>query len=90
MMNKNKVGLALGLFFAVMHAVWLLAIAIMPVALQKSLDWLWNLHALNPVWVINTAFLSWANAIMLVIVTFIVGYILGWVFTWCHNMFHKK
>ena len=88
MIDKNKVGLTLGLFFAIVHAVWALSVAVIPNILQSKLDWIFNLHFIEPVWKL-TAF-NFVNAIILVVVTFIVGYILGWVFAWAHNLFHKK
>ncbi|MBS3088521.1 hypothetical protein J4402_01955 [Candidatus Pacearchaeota archaeon] len=88
MIDKNKCGLALGLFFAIVHAVWALAVAIIPGSLQSFLDWIFALHFVAPVWSL-TAF-NFVNAILLVIVTFITGYILGWVFAWAHNLCHKK
>jgi len=87
-MNKNKIGLALGFLLAIVHAVWSLAVLIIPSQLQAFLNWVFKLHALLPVYTI-TAF-NIVNAILLVILTFVVGYILGWVFAWCHNRVHKK
>jgi len=88
MLDKYKVGLSVGLFFAVVHAGWALLVAIIPGVLQNFLDWVFNLHFLEPVWVLTT--FNFLNAILLVIVTFVIGYIFGWVFTWAHNLYHKK
>ena len=88
MIDKNKTGLTLGLFLAVVHAVWALAVAVIPGPLQASLDWIFNIHFLEPIWKL-TAF-NLINAIFLVIITFVIGYIFGWVFAWLHNLHHKK
>jgi len=87
-LDKNKIGLVVGLFFAIIHAIWALTVAIMPVTLQSFLDWIFNLHFIVPVWEL-TAF-NLLNALLLVIITFVFGFIFGWVFAWCHNMLHKK
>lgn len=87
-LNKNKLGLILGTFFALMHALWALAVAIGAGFLQTALDWIFKIHFLKPVYVI-TAF-SLSNAILLVIVTFVCGYIIGWVFAAIWNWIGKK
>ncbi len=88
MLDKNKIGLSVGLFLAMVHAVWALAVAIIPGALQSFLDWIFDIHFLEPIWKLTT--FNLINAIFLVIITFIIGYILGWVFVWVHNLYHKK
>lgn len=88
MLDKNKIGLAFGLFLAIVHAVWALSVAVVPGMLQSFLDWIFNIHFLNPVWVLTS--FNFANAIMLVAFTFIAGYVFGWVFAWAHNLIHTK
>ena len=88
MLDKNKTGITLGIFFAVVHAAWALLVLIVPGILQSSLNWIFRLHFLQPIWSITTFNLLYALG--LIIVTFIVGYILGWVFAWAHNLHHKK
>ncbi|MFA5019883.1 MAG: DUF5676 family membrane protein [Candidatus Pacearchaeota archaeon] len=87
-MNKNKLGLAVGILFAIIHAVWALAVLIIPGALQSFLNWVFKLHSLEPIWIITS--FNFLNAIFLVVVTFIIGFIIGWVFAWVHNLLHKK
>jgi hypothetical protein len=79
-MEKNKVGLALGSFFAVIHLVWALFVAITPNALQKFFDWIFNLHGIAPIIAITSMTLM--KALTLIVVAFIFGYIIGWVFAW--------
>jgi len=87
-MEKNKVGLVVGLFLAIVHAIWALTVAIIPNQLQSFLDWIFNIHFLVPVWKITE--FNFMNAIFLVIMTFVIGFIVGWVFAWLHNLLHKK
>jgi len=88
MIDKNKVGLTFGLFLAVVHAVWSLAVAVIPNELQSFLNWVFGLHALEPVFKLTS--FNLVNAIILVILTFVIGYIFGWVFAFLHNLLHKK
>jgi hypothetical protein len=87
-MDKNKTGLIVGYFLALVHLVWALAVIIMPDALQAGINWIFKIHGLMPVWIITS--LSILDALLLVIMTFISGYILGWVFAWINGMCHKK
>lgn len=85
--NKNKIGLIFGIFLAVMHALWSLAVAVMPGYLQKFLDWAFELHSLKPIYVITS--FNLVNAILLVALTFVVGYVFGWVFAVIWNWVKK-
>lgn len=88
MLDKNKIGLSLGIFFATVHAVFSLAVAVMPAMVQSYLNWMFKLHSFQPV--LTLAPFNLMNAVLLVVMTFIVGYILGFVFAWAHNVAHKK
>ena len=77
-LNKNKIGLALGTFIALMHAVWSLIVAVIPAQLQKFLDWVFVLHHIKPMYVLLP--FNIANAALLVVLTFVVGYVFGYVF----------
>ncbi len=87
-LDKNQVGLIVGIFFAVVHAAWALIIAIIPGTLQSFLNWMFELHFLEPIWTI-TAF-NLVNALLLVVMTFVCGYIFGWVFAAIWNQLSKK
>jgi len=87
-LNRNKVALTLGLAFAVFHAIWALMVAIIPGMLQGFLNWIFDVHFLERVWILTS--FDFLKAVELVIVTFVVGYVLGWIFAWCWNTFHKK
>lgn len=87
MFNKNKIGLIVGLFFAVVHAIWAFFVAVMPSSLQSFLNWVFVLHSLHPYWII-TAF-NFLNALFLLVVTFIFGYLFGYLFAGIWNWMHK-
>jgi hypothetical protein len=86
--SKNRLGLTLGIFFALIHAVWAIVISIMPSATQTMLNWVFMLHFLDPIYKITAANLI--NGLMLVILTFISGYVVGWVFAGIYNFIAKK
>ena len=77
--DKNVAGIVLGIFFALIHAVWLLFVAITPMGLQRFITWVLDLHHIAMPFSIITPF-NFLNALLLVIVTFVFGYIFGWVF----------
>ncbi len=85
--NKNKIGLVVGLFLAAIHALWAIAVAIIPSALQKSLDWIFAVHFLNSVFIISA--FNFIDAVYLVIMSFIAGYICGWIFAAFWNWVKK-
>jgi len=85
-LNKNKVGLILGFLFAMLHFIWSVFVLVFPSGLQKFLDWIFKLHFLNPIYILNQ--FSFGNAIILIIMTFIVGYIIGWIFAILWNKIH--
>ncbi len=86
-LNKNKIGLTLGLFLGLAHLIWAILVALIPSSLQNCLDWMFKIHGLRPYWIITT--ITFTDAILLVIVTFIAGYIVGWVYAYLHNFSHK-
>jgi hypothetical protein len=86
-MNNNKIGLIVGLLFAIIHAIWSFFIAVVPNQLQNFLDWVMELHSIEPYLTI-TAF-NFFNAVFLVIVTFVFGYLIGYLFAALWNWMHK-
>ena len=75
-LSKNKVGMTVGIYVAVWHALWSLLVGV-GVA-QEMLDWVLPLHFVGLA-VPITAF-SWINALILTIAAFIGGYLMGWLF----------
>ncbi len=77
-MNKNQVALAFGGIIALIHAIWVLAIAITPEGVKAFIDWILGLHFLAIPFTITPFAIG--PAVTLVVMTFIYGYIIGWVF----------
>jgi len=80
MMNKKQVGLTLGLFAAIIHLVWLIAVAI---GIQKYVDWILLLHSIKLDLLLTNVVLL--NAVLLIIIAFIGGYVVGYVFAAVYN-----
>jgi len=88
-MSKNRVGLVVGAFLALYHAVWSLGVAAIPEQLQSFMSWILALHHIDMPFTIVAPFVL-ANAIQLIIITFAFGYIIGWVFTWLVKVVGKR
>jgi hypothetical protein len=80
-LHVHKVGLAVGTFAALVHAVWALLVA-MGYGLGK-LNFVLGMHFIS-VPVTMTAF-SWGGGLMLVVLAGIMGYVAGAVFAWIWN-----
>lgn len=88
MQNKNKVGLAVGLWMMIVHAVWLFFVGVAPQGLQSFMNWIFGLHHLNNPYAIMP--FAFSKAIMLLIVTLIFGYIFGWLLAFAWKWAHKR
>jgi hypothetical protein len=86
-LSKNRVGLILGIFTALVYVVWDLAVALIPRILQKFLDWIFLLHSLNPVFIVTS--FDFLNAVLLVVMAFVIGYASGWGFAAVWNWIRK-
>ncbi len=87
-LDGKKTGLVLGCFFALIHLVWTIFVAITPSGVQKFMDWMLGLHRISvPVTIMPFHLMS---AILLVVMTFVFGYIFGYVFATLWNHFVKK
>ena len=84
-LSKNQVGLTLGIFAALVHLVWLIAVAI---GIQKAVDWILLLHSIKLDLILTNVVIL--NALMLIIIAFIGGYLVGWVFAAIYNWAGKK
>lgn len=84
-LNKNQVGVTLGIFAAVCHLVWLVAVAL---GIQKFVDWILLLHSIQLDVILTQVVIL--NAVLLVVLAFIGGYIVGWVFAALYNWAGKK
>ena len=88
-MSKNKAGLVVGSFIALMHLVWSIAVAVIPNGMQVFISWIINLHHLRIPIMIVTPFIL-MNAVILIIMTFVFGYIYGWIFAAIYNLLKEK
>ena len=73
--NKNKLGLTVGIFAAILHAVWAILVGV-GIA-QTYLNWIFPMHFIGNVF--QVANFSLLTALLLVILAFIGGYICGWI-----------
>ncbi len=84
--NSNKVGLALGIIFALIHFLW--SLMVLFGFAQKSLYWIFRLHFIN--FPMATMGFNFGKMLLLVALGFIVGYIIGWLFSVLLNSFKVK
>lgn len=86
MISKNKLGVVIGSAFGLWHLVWALLVAF-GIA-QWLLDWVFRLHFIQPVYVVN-AFQP-ALAVVLIVVTSVLGYVMGWIAGGIWNWLHQE
>ena len=84
--NGNKLGLVLGIFAAILHAVWAISVAV-GVA-QAYLDWIFPMHFIGNVFSVIS--FNAGTAILLIILAFVGGYVLGWIWAGLWNWLNKK
>lgn len=84
-LDNNKLGLTIGIFAALCHLIWTIAVAI---GIQKFVDWILLLHSISLELTLTSVVLL--NAVLLIILAFVGGYIFGWVFAAIWNMVNKK
>ena len=82
----HTVGLALGGFAAIWHAVW--ALFVYAELAQGFLDWIFGLHFIENPFVVGV--FNIGTAMTLVLVTFVFGYAVGWVLGSVWNWARKK
>lgn len=85
-LSKAKTGLVLGVFMAIVHAVWAVLVAL-GVA-QGLIDWAVGMHMMVNPYVVSG--FSLGTAVGLVVMTFVVGCVLGWVFAALWNSLRKS
>ena len=84
--NRNQLGLTVGTFFALCHAIWVVFVG---VGFAKPLiDWIIPLHFIDMSYSITV--FSLGSAVTLVILAFLGGYISGWVLAGIWNWASKK
>ncbi|HKC14934.1 MAG TPA: hypothetical protein VKC89_03185 [Patescibacteria group bacterium] len=84
-LNPHKTGLSLGFFFAGVHLLWSVLVAL---GLGQTLV---NFSMTNHMIVSPTTIapFSLIGAVTLVISAFVGGYVVGWAFSWVWNQVHK-
>ena len=83
-LNPKQLGLTIGLFAALAHLIWLIAVAF---GIQSFVDWILLLHSIQiNVTLTNVVIL---NGIILIIMAFVGGFIIGAVFAWIYNLAAK-
>lgn len=85
-LNKNQVGLTLGLFAVIMHAAW--EILVFLGVGQALMDWGYSLHFLRSSMAVES--FSFGGAIFLLAVAFVFFYCVGFIFAAVWNAVAKK
>lgn len=85
MINKNSLGLTLGLFLALAHAIW--GVLLWAGAAQPLADWIMMLHHLDVAHAVTP--FNFGTAALLVVTTFVIGYVTGWVLAAIWNWVRK-
>lgn len=88
MKNKidcNRLGLSLGIFFALLHLIWALLVALN--FAKGFLDFILPLHFTS--FVFGILPFTFINAIILAVLTFVSGYVCGWLFGAIWNFIKK-
>ena len=81
--SQHSLGMALGVFMAVFHALW--SVMILIGVAQWFMDFIFKLHMIAPPYTISS--FSFGSAIALIVVTGVIGYIMGWVLGWAWNRY---
>jgi hypothetical protein len=84
--NKNQLGLTLGILFTIMHILWIIVVLI---GWGKSIaDWLHSVHFFGDAHTIIPV--SLGVSLIGIIAAFISGYVTGWVFAAIWNLVGEK
>jgi hypothetical protein len=84
--NKNQLGLTLGIVFTILHVLWVIAVL---VGLGKIIaDWMHIVHFISETHTITAV--SLGNVAIGIIIAFVSGYVLGWVFAALWNSVGDK
>ncbi len=82
----HKIAAAVGLFFASLHVLWALAVAL---GLgQNFMNWIFPMHFIDNLYTVMEFNLT--TAVLLAVVTFITGYFSAWLFLWFWKLMKIK
>jgi hypothetical protein len=82
----HKIAVAVGLFFASLHALWALVVALG--VGQKYLNWIFPMHFIDNLYTVMN--FNLVTAVLLVLVAFVSGYIVTWLFLWFWKLMKIK
>ncbi|HLC56523.1 MAG TPA: hypothetical protein VJJ23_04780 [Candidatus Nanoarchaeia archaeon] len=85
-LNKNQVGLTLGIFSAVMHFAW--SMLVLSGFAKVLIDFVLGMHFLNIGYTMQS--FSFLKMILLMILGFVSWYVYGYVFAAVWNWISKK
>jgi len=85
-LNKNKTGLAIGIFAAACHLLW--ALCVLAGVAQTFINWVLPLHFISIL--VSISAFNITNALLLVIAAFVGGYVTGWLFAALWNWIAKS
>ncbi len=83
--SATKIGLVFGLLLGGWHFLWAVLVALH--LAQPVVDFLFWLHFIKPLFVVETFDLG--RALVLVLVTSVIGFVLGWSGAWLWRQCHK-
>lgn len=84
-LNKNKVGLVFATLIGGAHLIWSILVSLGWA--QPLIDFIFNLHMVKPVLVVNDFNIGLATG--LVLLTAVIGYVVGSVFACVWNYMHR-
>lgn len=84
-LNANRIGLTLGIFIALLHAIWALLVGVG--VGQEVLDWIFPMHFLSSIYTIIQ--FNVLTAIILIVMAFLAGYVMGYIFALIYNLVEK-
>ena len=85
MLQTNKLALVLGALMGGFHLLWAMMVALGWA--QTLLDFIFRMHFIQPIWVIQPFDIE--TAILLVVVTSAIGYCIGLIFALTWNSVHR-
>jgi hypothetical protein len=86
-LKSVKVGLSVGIFFAAMHLIFVLALVATKGACLK---WMLNLHLVSVSYSYLLGSLNATTIIIGIVHAFVAGFVGGWLFTVIYNWVNKK
>lgn len=85
-LNKNNIGLSLGIIFLIVHVVWFVILA--SGLGQQFISWMIEGHFIKS----NVEVIEFKlfTALLTLLRAFIFGYVIGWLFSFIYNKFEVR